>query len=303
MTDEKLSKMIQRYPALLTCSIDSNLEPTLNFYIDALGKDEAISFVTKNPSSFGRSLEKRLKPRLEEAQKAGIEIDSKLLYQLIFYTKDRWNDRINASHHRQSLPSCESPLHSTPRIGSAGQRRLFTTSITTTTTSTDPSIVETNRQYMMDTLGFSDQKLDKIEASASNILSLDIGILDERVQWLKKRLNLTNNEVKKLIHSQSTILGRQTESDTGMESKLDWLQKRLRLDDNSLNRMIQRMPKLLSYSILNKIKPTLDWLQQRLDLDDVALSKMILLNPSILGNSISDNTKITMATAKSVLDR
>jgi len=294
LTDEQLTKMIQRYPALLTCSIDSNIEPTLNFYIDALGgdKNEAITFVISNPSSFGRSLEKRLKPRLEEAQKAGIDVDSKLLYQLIFYTKDKWNGRIELQKginisHRQSHPSCASPLHSTPRIGSGGQRRPFTTN--TTVTTTDQSIVETNRQYMMNTLGFSDQKLDKIEASASNILTLDIGTLDKRVQWLKKRLNLTNNEVKKLIHSQSTILGRQTESDNGMESKLDWLQKRLHLDDTALNRMIQRMPKLLSYSTPNKIEPTLDWLQQRLDLNDVALSKMILLNPSILGNSISDN--------------
>ena len=290
LTDEQLTKMIQRYPALLTCSIDSNIEPTLNFYIDALGGDEneVISFVISNPSSFGRSLEKRLKPRLEEAHNAGMDIDSKLLYQLIFYTKDKWNDRINASHHCQSLPSC---TPSTQRIGSGGQSRLFTTNATTPSSTT---IVETNRQYMMDTLGFSEKRLDKIESSASNILSLDIGTLDERVQWLKKRLNLTNNEVKKLIHSQSTILGRQTESDTGMESKLNWLQKRLRLDDTSLNRTILRMPKLLSYSIPNKIEPTLDWLQQRLDLDDVALSKMILLNPSILGNSISDNMEIKL---------
>ena len=237
-------------------------------------------------------MEKRLKPRLEEAQSIGMTIDSKLLYQLIFFTKDKWNDKlevlkgINISHHRQSLPSC---APSTP-IDSAGQRRLFTTSTTTpTSTTTDPSLVEANRQYMVNSLGFSDQKLDKIESSASNILTLDIGTLDERVSWLKKRLNLTNTEVKKLIQSQSTILGRQTESDNGMESKLDWLQKRLALDDTSLNRMILRMPKLLSYSIPNKIEPTLEWLQRRLELDDAALSKMILLNPSILGNSITDN--------------
>jgi len=148
LTDEQLTKMIQRYPALLTCSIDSNIEPTLNFYIDSLGRDEAISFVIKNPSSFGRSLEKRLKPRLEEAKDAGMKIDSKLLYQLIFFTNDKWNDRlelqkgINTSHHRQRC----APL--TSRIGSGGQSRLFTTS--TTTTTTDPSIVETNRQYMME---------------------------------------------------------------------------------------------------------------------------------------------------------
>lgn len=67
LTDEQVSAIIQKTPKLLSCSINSNLEPTLNFYIDALGKDDALAFVTRNPVSFAYSLEKRLKPRLKQA--------------------------------------------------------------------------------------------------------------------------------------------------------------------------------------------------------------------------------------------
>ena len=88
--------MIQRLPSLFCYNIDSNLEPTLNFYIDALDGDEnkAISFVTKNPSSFGRSLEKRLKPRLEEAQSIGMKIDYTCLNYITRHTNDEWNRKV-----------------------------------------------------------------------------------------------------------------------------------------------------------------------------------------------------------------
>ena len=94
MTDEELTKMICRHPILFSYSIDSNLELTLNFYINALGKDEALALVKRNPGAFGRSLEKRLKPRLEEAQRVGMVIDYMCLYHIIFCTNDKWDMKI-----------------------------------------------------------------------------------------------------------------------------------------------------------------------------------------------------------------
>ena len=52
--------------------------------------------------------------------------------------------------------------------------------------STDPSIIEHNRQYFYDKLGFSKEKLDNMEAKEvyrvnGSVLTLKIGILDERV--------------------------------------------------------------------------------------------------------------------------
>ena len=71
------------------------MDPTINFYIDALGDEStALAFVIRNPSSLSRSLEKRLKPRLQEAQEAGMIIDSKFLNSMIMYTEDGWNKRL-----------------------------------------------------------------------------------------------------------------------------------------------------------------------------------------------------------------
>ena len=147
----------------------------------------------------------------------------------------------------------------------------------------DPSIIATNRQYLRDALGFSEEKLDKIEdpSYVCNILTLDIGILDERANWLKIRLSSTDNEIKKMIQSQPTILSRTSESDTGIAPKIDYLQNRLLLDNISMKKLIQRLPCILGMSISENMEPKLDWLQQRLSLTDDELSKMIQRLPAL----------------------
>ena len=95
LTDDELSKLIQQLPSLLGYNIETNLEPTMNFYINVLrNESKAFTFVTHNPSSFGYSLEKRLKPRLQEAQDAGMIVDSKFLNSMMTYTEDGWNKRL-----------------------------------------------------------------------------------------------------------------------------------------------------------------------------------------------------------------
>ena len=95
LSDEELSKMIQQYPTLLSFSIENNLEPTFNFYIDALGNEgEALAFVTRDPSAFSRSLENRLKPRLKQALDTGMVIDSKLMRVIMVYPNDQWDKKI-----------------------------------------------------------------------------------------------------------------------------------------------------------------------------------------------------------------
>jgi len=70
------------------------LEPTLNFYIDALGKDHALAFVTRIPASLSYSLEKRLKPRLKQALDVGMVVDSKLVSLIMFYTNEKWDRKV-----------------------------------------------------------------------------------------------------------------------------------------------------------------------------------------------------------------
>ena len=157
---------------------------------------------------------------------------------------------------------------------------------------TDPSIIASNRQYLSNRMGFSEEKLDKLEDRnyPCSILTLDIGILDERANWLKNRFSLTENQIKKITQLQPMILGRPSESDGGLASKIEYLQKRLPLlNDAALGKLIQRRPQIIGISISENIEPTLVWLQQRLLLDDVALSRLIILSPGPLTLSIPDN--------------
>ena len=60
--------------------MDSNLEPTLNFYIDSLANEkEALALLKQYPSLLGFSLTNQLKPRLRDAQYAGIVIGAACL--------------------------------------------------------------------------------------------------------------------------------------------------------------------------------------------------------------------------------
>ena len=91
LEDAAVSKLVQQHPAIFGYNVQTNLEPTLNFYIDALGKEgKILAMVAKDPSLFSFSLEKRLKPRLEEARDAGIFIDSGCLQRIAKYTNDKW---------------------------------------------------------------------------------------------------------------------------------------------------------------------------------------------------------------------
>ena len=71
--------------------MDANLEPTLKFYIEALGSEkEALALVAHTPVLLACSLTKRLEPRLRDAQDAGIIIDAACLTRLAIHTNEQW---------------------------------------------------------------------------------------------------------------------------------------------------------------------------------------------------------------------
>jgi hypothetical protein len=78
-------------PSLLGFSIADNLEPTIKFYEDCVGLNATRNLILQHPSMISYSLEKRLKPRLAEAQEAGIFIDTGILSLLAKYTDDLWS--------------------------------------------------------------------------------------------------------------------------------------------------------------------------------------------------------------------
>ena len=89
---EKLAQFVRRLPSLLTLSIPGNLEPTLQFYKDSIGDDNAaIDFVKKTPSTLSVSLAKRLKRRHSQARKAGIDTTSLTnVRKIANCTEEKW---------------------------------------------------------------------------------------------------------------------------------------------------------------------------------------------------------------------
>ena len=158
----------------------------------------------------------------------------------------------------------------------------------------DPLVISGNRKYLNQTLSLSENQLDDIlsREGGGNILTLDIGVLEERVYWLTARLDLKKNEMKKIAQKHPSILDRQP--DENLAPKLEYLQARLLLDDKSLRKIIVAAPNVLGLSTENNIVPKLNWLQKRLDLDDAAVSRMIQKCPKILGVNVDTNLEQTL---------
>lgn len=150
---------------------------------------------------------------------------------------------------------------------------------------------EKNRAFLRERLGFTKRRMDA-EESLRNILTLEDGVLDQRVKWLKKRLKLKEREIKKMTQSQPHILGRLS---TNLAPKLDFLRTRLQLsDDESLRKIVMVAPHILCCSIEDNIEPTIKWLQNRFGLDDKAVGKLIMRHPYTLGCSVTENLEPTV---------
>mmetsp|Transcript_20154 Transcript_20154/g.48419 ORF Transcript_20154/g.48419 Transcript_20154/m.48419 type:complete len:333 (+) Transcript_20154:170-1168(+) len=190
---------------------------------------------------------------------------------------------------------------------------------------TDDAVIEYNKKYLREELGFTKKMLDAL-SSGSSCLTLEIGVVEERVNFLRTRLDLKKSEIQKLAQRQPTLLALDNAAkkldyletrllldnsslrkiilgspsvlmmsiDDNIGPKLDFLQRKLLLDTASLRKLIQRMPSLLGCNVDANIEPTLNWIQQRLDLDDAALSKMIQRLPSLLGYNVETNIEPTL---------
>ena len=153
--------------------------------------------------------------------------------------------------------------------------------------------IAANKKYLTQKLGLPKNKVEKLQEmdGLPNILTLDEGILEERVLWLKQRLKLKNKgQIRGIVQHQPHVLARLS---SNLEQKIDYLQTRLLLDDKSLRKLILDAPHILPCSTDN-IEETLNWLQTRLSLDDRKLSKLVKRAPYTLGCSVDENLEPTL---------
>lgn len=157
---------------------------------------------------------------------------------------------------------------------------------------TKDECIAANKKYLTQKLGLSKNQVQKLqEDGLPNILTLEDGVLEERVDWLKKRLKLRNkSQVRKIVQHQPHVLAKLS---SNLAQKIDYLQTRLLLKDDSLRKMFLEAPHLIPCSTEN-MEETLNWLQKRLHLDDGKLTKLICRAPYTLGCSVSENLEPTL---------
>ena len=91
LDDDALKNLVLKAPQLFGLSRD-NIEEKLQFYSALVGEREAKGLVIKSSNLLVQSLEKRLKPRLEEVEKSGEKVrwSETLIQRLARRTKGHW---------------------------------------------------------------------------------------------------------------------------------------------------------------------------------------------------------------------
>jgi len=117
------------------------------------------------------------------------------------------------------------------------------------------------------------------------ILTLDKGVLNARADRLKKRLGLSQTQLKRITQQQPYILSIPLDSDTGLEQKIDYIQNRLLLDNEALRNLVVHIPRVLLIG-KDDLGSKLDWLQEVLMLDGNESVKVITRCPDILALQI-----------------
>lgn len=70
---EELQTILTSFPKMFTLQVDTNLKPTIEFFLKQMSKSELREYVLECPSVLACSLESRLKPRSNALQKIGYE--------------------------------------------------------------------------------------------------------------------------------------------------------------------------------------------------------------------------------------
>jgi hypothetical protein len=90
LAEVDVGELVRKFPPLLGMGIETNLEPTLDFFKECIGDEAAVELVVKYPTLLSYSLENRLKPRYEQAHEIGIEVDAGCLQRMAQLPDEKW---------------------------------------------------------------------------------------------------------------------------------------------------------------------------------------------------------------------
>jgi len=174
----------------------------------------------------------------------------------------------------------------------APSQKLYSSSQTNNGVDKPPS-ASGNLLWLQERFKFTEEWRRHKEASATTVWidGMDRTVVLARVDWLKERLDLSNDELKTIVQRGFHFVHFRPDN---LDTKLRWLEDRLDLDGDQLRKMITRTPKLLQSSVNNTFEPKLSWLQKRLSIDDRTVRKIVVRQPAILFYSTSKNLEPTL---------
>lgn len=105
--------------------------------------------------------------------------------------------------------------------------------------------------------------------------------LEERVDWYlcHEHLQINKSQLKTMIKVYPSFLSSRTNEN--IEPKIQYLRRQLNLSDQQLTKIIKNSPRMLGSS-LEKIQNVIDWLHDYLELNDEQIQKVLIINGYVL---------------------
>ena len=133
--------------------------------------------------------------------------------------------------------------------------------------------------YLQNTLGLEPEVMWKITNTAGSVLGFTVQNLEQKIQLLRRMMNLSDEDVRQIITKQPSIL--HMSANRNISPTVLFLVRGLDLSKDELREMVVAYPCILCYSIQNLARK-LDFFKKDLGMDLDAVRELFLSEPKLL---------------------
>lgn len=267
LTEAELGTVLSKMPTLLCLGVSTNLMPKLEYLDEALaiaGSAHAVKdAVLKQPTLLGYSLDKRIRPRMEQLIAAGV-------------------------NPTKITVGISMPEESFQEWLSSSQAKAFARGIVSEWNSTVAG-------FLCESLGFNDEDIQQLSTKLPHFIDWKVPTLRSRVHYLQDELSVEKYEFKKALLAHPNLLDVSPEH--GISDRLSQLQiAGLPLRDNieslswSKRKFVKWLLPKLQYS-----RSDIAFVQKKLGMSDAETAILLTKVPELeyKGNRRAVRDKLT----------
>ena len=217
LSDKEIAKVLVSCPKLLARSINDHYEPLFNALRSAFG------FTQDEIAKFATKNPKVL----QRTSAKGIESMACLLPRVLGL------DEKDKKGLEKCLLKCPSLLFSTE------------------------SRLNESHEWLLNFLGSSKSKTAQVCQNRPQLLTVSTELLQNKVDWYRDRLSLTDEEIHKVVAQYPTLFAPSIE-DGKMDKKLCHVQQLFEINDEELKELFLSRPELVALSAEKNIQPKLE---------------------------------------------